>query len=161
MKNNDYLSKGGFGLLCALLLALGTTALWLMSLPAQAAPFELPPRPTAEPTLRPVTQSEPAYDAAIRLHVSSASAASFPTSLWTVVQWQDARGDWHTVEGWQGTLDAETGSQTWWVARSDQGKGPFRWLVYRTLGGKLLSTSESFHLPHSGKMIEIDVMIAL
>ena len=159
MKNNDYypsrvpwgLSKGGFGLglLCALSLAL-----WLMSPPAQAAPFELPPRPTAEPTPQAETPSEPAYNSAIRLCISPTTGA-----LWTVVQWQDAWGDWHDVEGWQGTLDAETCSQTWWVAQGDQGKGPFRWMVYQTIGGKLLGTSESFHLPRNGAMIEIDVTV--
>jgi hypothetical protein len=25
--------------------------------------------------------------------------------LWTVVQWQDRGGNWHDVEGWQGTPD--------------------------------------------------------
>jgi hypothetical protein len=76
--------------------------------------------------------------------------------LWTVVQWQDPHtGLWHTVEGWQGTLDTVevdeaglvTGEKTWWVGKDELGKGPFRWLVYREQGGGLLTTSTAFDLP--------------
>jgi hypothetical protein len=76
--------------------------------------------------------------------------------LWTVVQWQDPHtGQWHTVEGWQGTLDtvevdkAElvTGKKTWWVGEGELGKGPFRWLVCKGQGGSPLTTSTVFDLP--------------
>jgi hypothetical protein len=77
--------------------------------------------------------------------------------LWTVVQWQDDKGKWTDVEGWQGTLDdvaigedgGVEGYKKWWVARSDAGKGPFRWVVYRSQGGAALATSEPFALPKS------------
>jgi len=81
----------------------------------------------------------------IYLHVQSARQ-----ELWTVVQWQDGSGDWHDVEGWQGTLDDiqnEIGYKVWWVAKSGLGTGPFRWLVYQSKGGRLLATSEPFYLP--------------
>lgn len=70
--------------------------------------------------------------------------------MWTVIQWQDAAGNWHTVEGWQGTLDEMVnteGVKTWWVARPEWGKGPFRWMVYERRGGRLLAPSAPFKLP--------------
>ena len=87
--------------------------------------------------------------------------------LWTVVEWQDGDGDWHEVEGWQGGLnqvvvkeDVVIGQNTWWVAESDLGDGPFRWLVYQQQGGPLLATSEPFDLPDSvGGMVIVDVRL--
>ena len=155
MKNNDYLSKVGFGigLLCVL-----SSVLWLMSSPVQAAPSVLPPRPTAEPSPQPETRSEPACGATIQLSVSPASEA-----LWTVVQWQDAWGNWHDVEGWRGTLDElsrGTGTKIWWVARPDYAKGPFRWAVYAHQGGQLLGTSGNFSLPsRDGTMVVAELAL--
>ena len=76
-------------------------------------------------------------------------------NLWTVVQWQDDRGVWHDVEGWQGSLDEAVtgedgtvvGHKTWWVAHDDLGKGPFRWQVRRDKQGAPIGTSETFDLP--------------
>jgi hypothetical protein len=79
--------------------------------------------------------------------------------VWTVIQWQDAWGNWHDVEGWRGTLDGVSitesggdedvvGLKTWWVAESDLGKGPFRWVIYQNEGGQLIGTSEPFQLPN-------------
>jgi hypothetical protein len=88
--------------------------------------------------------------------------------LWTVVQWQDASGNWHDVEGWRGTFDdvaIENGvviaQKVWWVAQADLGKGPFHWLVYRGQGGVLLVRSTPFHLPEptSGPTI-VEVSLA-
>jgi hypothetical protein len=79
---------------------------------------------------------------------------------WTVVQWQDAQGGWHDVEGWQGTFDREN-QVAWWVAPDDMGKGPFRWAVYPSRGGQLLATSDSFYLPDSvdkGVGVEIPLL---
>ena len=85
---------------------------------AQAAPAALPPRPT------PITPTVPApvvsnsEGASIQLNVKAANSAT----LWTEVQWQDAQGSWHTVEGWRGQLDSisnKVGLKTWWVAPSD------------------------------------------
>jgi hypothetical protein len=102
--------------------------------------------------------------------------AQFPSSwpwdktdwqdLWTIVQWKDNKEIWHDVAGWQGTLDTvETGMgdvivghKTWWVDESDLGKGPFRWQVYRNVGGQLLTTSEPFDLPEAkGGMVIVGV----
>lgn len=68
--------------------------------------------------------------------------------LWTVVQWQDAQGGWHDVEGWQGPFNQEN-QVVWWVAPAGLGKGPFRWTVYQSQGGQLLAISDSFYLPDS------------
>jgi hypothetical protein len=78
--------------------------------------------------------------------------------LWTLIQWQDARGQWHDVDGWQGTVDGNI--QVWWVAPRDFSKGPFRWQVYQGLGGQLLATSESFSLPRrTGEIVRVDVAL--
>ncbi len=83
--------------------------------------------------------------------------------LWTVVQWQDVQGDWHDVDGWQGGLDEiseSTGQKTWWFSKTLAGQGPFRWLVYRNPGGKLLAESESFYLPsYANEARRIKVLI--
>ena len=81
--------------------------------------------------------------------------------LWTIVQWQDAFGRWHDVEGWQGTLDSVTragiqvvGKKTWWLARDLFARGPFRWVVYRVQGGALVAASEPFFLPDAVGEVE-------
>jgi len=81
----------------------------------------------------------------------------------TVVQWKDALGGWHAVEGWRGTLDQVSASadggiaglKTWWVADEDLGTGPFRWVAYRCEVGHQLAASEAFHLPDSNGMAEV------
>ncbi len=134
------------GLLCGLVMTMSLLT------PNQTAVQALPPRPT------PVTATPTAVPSAyvregglIELHVHP-----IQTGLWTVVQWQDARGQWHDVDGWQGTLDGSL--QIWWVAPRDLGKGPFRWQVYRSYGGSLLATSQSFSLPRrTCATVRIDV----
>lgn len=72
--------------------------------------------------------------------------------LWVVVQWQDRSGDWHNVEGWQGSFDEfndGVGKKTWWVDKADFDKGPFRWVIYQGKEGNLLVPTESFYLPRS------------
>lgn len=109
----------------------------------------LPPRPSPRPASRPVSKPP---DGAIELTVESAAAG-----LWTVVQWQDALGGWHDVEGWQGALD-KGDRKTWWVDKTDLGKGPFRWAV--TQSGELLATSELFYLPDSvGQTVKVSVSL--
>jgi hypothetical protein len=100
------------------------------------------------------------------LHAGFPAAWPWSEAHWqdvcTVVQWQDAWGDWHDVEGWRGTLDGVSadvsgkivGHKTWWVAAKDLGKGPFRWQVYRCENGKLLATSAPFYLPGSQGRVE-------
>ena len=125
---------------CALLIMI-----WGASL-AQAAPSALPPRPTpATPTpVPPQVYTSPGW-AVIELHVQPPQAGQ-----WTVVQWQDAHGGWHDVEGWRGTLDEVSngvGKKKWWVARSNFDTGPFRWMIYQNQGGRLLAASQVFRLP--------------
>jgi hypothetical protein len=71
------------------------------------------------------------------------------TTMWTVVQWQDAFGGWHDVDGWRGHLDDGQGQmKIWWVAPKDFNTGPFRWQVYSSdENGRLLGYSETFNLP--------------
>ncbi len=130
------------GLLCGLLLAM------LLLPPNPSAVHALPPRPT------PVTATPTAVPSAhvregglIELHIHP-----LQIGLWTLIQWQDARGQWHDVDGWQGTPDGDL--QIWWVAPRDFGKGPFRWQVYQSRGGRLLAASPSFSLPHSTGVTE-------
>ena len=126
---------------CALLIVV-----WGVSL-AQAAPSALPPRPTpVTPTPAPAPVFTSSGWAVIELHVQAAQAGQ-----WTVVQWQDALGGWHDVEGWRGTLDEVSngvGKKKWWVARPNFDTGPFRWVIYQGPSGKLLAASEAFRLPH-------------
>lgn len=103
---------------------------------AQAPTAELPPRPpTATPTL----------GAQIALAPPAGMAVS--PWWWSVVQWQDDHGQWHNVDGWQGTFDP-TGRVVWWVGPEHLGSGPFRWVVYET-AERLheVGRSEPFHLP--------------
>jgi hypothetical protein len=106
---------------------------------------------TATPTA--VPSSHAREGGLIELHVQPAR-----TGLWTLIQWQDAQGQWHDVDGWQGTVDGT--SQIWWVAPRDLGKGPFRWQIYQSRGGPLLATSEAFSLPRrTGETVRVDVTL--
>jgi hypothetical protein len=133
-------------------------ALSVIPMPAQALPF----RPTSIPTPIPLPTSPVPLPQPTALPASSSSPeggqivlrawGSVWPSMWTVVQWQDGLGNWHDVEGWRGTLDkvaSGEGNKTWWVGRADLGYGPFRWLVYEQLDGRLLATSASFNLPQA------------
>ena len=106
----------------------------------------LPPRPTPEP----VKSKHPG--AYIELQLSGATVGS--DGVWTIVQWVDEFGEWHDVAGWQGTVELD-GSQTWWVAPDDMGKGPFRWQVYASQNGDLLATSDEFVLPEERRFVLI------
>ena len=82
---------------CVLILALVAVGL---SGPLYAAPpADLPPRD--QPSKSEVRPSKLPLVGFIDLHVDPAQ-----TGLWAVVQWQDAVGDWHDVEGWRGALDS-------------------------------------------------------
>lgn len=82
-----------------------------------------------------------------------------PAGTWTVVQWQDSAGNWHDVEGWQGTLDA-AGGKRWWVAAKDFGTGPFRWVVQYGPGGSVLGMSAPFHLPGgAAEIMQVTVLL--
>lgn len=111
---------------------------------------ELPPRP---PTATPV----PPTGGLIVLRVEATSPV--PEGLWTVVQWQDANGDWHDVEGWQGNFNEKL-EVVWWVAPEDLDKGPFHWVIYETQGSEAtMAISDSFYLPRSNRVVTEVVML--
>jgi len=123
--------------------------------PARTALADLPPRftPTPTPPAQPAPQSAPA-GAQIQLRAQFSQdwpATGIPwQELWTVVQWQDEWGYWRDVAGWQGTLDEVQdgeGKKTWWLDQGLLGKGPFRWVIYRSQGATLFATSDPFDLP--------------
>lgn len=118
----------------------------LAAFSAESLAAGLPPRPTPEP----VKSKQPG--AYIELQLSGATVGS--EGVWTIVQWVDEFGEWHDVSGWQGTVELD-GSQTWWVAPDDLGKGPFRWQVYASENGDLLATSDEFMLPEERRYVLI------
>ncbi len=165
--------------------------LMALSLLAVAAPEPLPPRPPT-PTPTPIPTPTPPPTPVVTPTIPSASPSGevgggwielrpqFPAAwpwervhwqeLWTVVQWRDEWGRWHTVEGWQGGLNGVTrtadglvaGQQWWWVDGVDLGKGPFRWLVFRHRGGPQIGASELFYLPdRPGQVVPIEVVLSL
>ena len=132
-----------FWLFLTVILVGVVTLVW-WPVPSQAG-SDLPDRNTPTPT-RPSHDdddddgSSSPVGAYIELHAQGPVAG-----VWSVVQWQDANGDWQTVEGWQGTLN--NGTRRWWVAAKDFGKGPFRWAIFNAPGGSLIAAGDSFNLP--------------
>ncbi len=119
---------------------------------AQAGPLP-PPRATLTPT----PHASPSVGTYIELRVPTDDL-----KLWTVVQWQDALGQWHDVETWRGTLDEihdHKGDKIWWVLSGEYGQGPCRWLVYNRVGGKLLAASHSFYLPVANQRVIVEVVL--
>ncbi len=145
----------GISLACTLLVV------GWMSSPVVVTADPLPPRPTLTPRPGPTPQAMggSAREGYIELDVPTRQI-----TLWTVVEWQDGLGDWHAVEGWQGTLDeinsAGIGRKVWWVSGSDMGKKLFRWQVYQSRNGQLLVTSGLFELPHyNGEVVRVQVTL--
>ena len=137
---------------CAYIASVITCALLvLVSLPspARTALADLPPRPTPQPM--PSAPKPNPTGGTLEPHVQFPETLPYQwQELWTEVQWLDEWGRWRDVAGWQGTLDEVqdgVGKKTWWVAKDDLGRGPFRWRVYRSQGGWLLATSQTFDLP--------------
>ena len=130
-----------------------TIAVFLAPGLVQASPSPLPPRPTPPAPGQPDGDDKPAaMGAMIELQVQLEGVSSPWQQLWTIVQWQDHQGYWHTVDGWQGTLDkiwGSEGSKSWWVSSFDLDTGPFRWIVRENAQGGLLGASEPFSLPGS------------
>jgi hypothetical protein len=136
------------------LVAIG--ALWV---PVPAAQADLPPRPTAQAGAKSTSPVAARIELRVQFPADWPWASAHWQDLWTVVQWQDARGGWHTVEGWQGELDGVaiddagvvSGHKTWWVAEKDFGTGPFRWVITRGKGSAPLAASGPFNLPGANR----------
>jgi hypothetical protein len=123
------------------------------------------PGPAPAKTAIPVSTAKPVAPAGAQIALQVKFPKTWPwdqihwQELWTAVQWKDAEGRWHTIEGWQGTLDEAVGDEqgqivghkTWWVDESGLGKGPFRWLIYAGETGDLLAAGEPFHLPAAAR----------
>ena len=147
---------------------LGMALILLATLPQPAQ--ALPPRPTVPSD---VTEEDPSkIGAQIQLKAQFPKDWPWQTvhwqDLWTVVQWQDANGEWHDVAGWQGTLDTikigkdgtVVGYKTWWLGYENLGQGTFRWQVLESQDGQLHVTSDPFNLPATSKTtLEVNVML--
>jgi hypothetical protein len=107
-----------------------------LSLLPRSASADLPDRPT--PPSKKEEKSGRNVGAHIALHADGLTG-------WSVVQWQDSDGNWQTVEGWQGNLEA--GRAVWWVHPKDFNTGPFRWVVLTEANGTVIATSDPFMLP--------------
>ena len=159
-----------------LVVGVACTLLALAMLPSRAGveAQDLPPRPatptpTPQPTVRPPGKAKAdagPVGATIELQVifPDRRAADEWQLLWTVVQWQDARGRWHDVEGWRGRLDRMQGGvgvKRWWLGEDLFGRGPFRWLVGPVAEGPPQAWSESFTLPAAeGETVTVEVLLA-
>ena len=120
-----------------------------------------PPRPPITPIPRPTPAGEdeiqsPSRGSAIASIALETKPA--PRLLWSVVQWKDAQGAWHDVEGWRGAV--ANGRIEWAVEEKDFGTGPFRWLVYDSEGDYVLEASEVFQLPdRSGGRVVVSLLL--
>ena len=157
-----------------LALVLLGAAILSLALAMRVAPsYALPPRRTATPTVRPTALSTDAPSppkmerrAGAWIRLEATFSTTWPwtevpwQALWTMVEWRDAQGDWHSVEGWQGQFDAlrttpaESGEfgvigvKTWWLEDDLYGTGPFRWVIYRSPKALYrVGVSRSFWLP--------------
>lgn len=142
-------------------IALLMTIISGLKLPSFAAPIlidaELPPRsPTATPEPPKTLDSPMGSTIVLDVHATS----PLTTDLWTIVQWQDALGEWHNVEGWQGGLNLNL-KVIWWVAPENFGEGPFRWVVYKQRNyDEVVAVSESFELPtHDKETVQVEVVL--
>ena len=135
--------------------------------PTPATPPPMPPRPGATPVPSPPSRWRDGGAIELRVEFTNKTIWTVLTwqDPWTVVQWQDRSGEWHDVEGWQGSFDefsGDVGTKTWWVAKSDLAKGPFRWMIYRGKGGRLLEQSLEFYLPTSvGERVVVEANCGL
>lgn len=98
----------------------------------------------------------------IRLTVAWADPATvgrfIGDGLMTVVQYQDAAGQWQDVLGWRQPL-VNTNTVLWNVLQRDWGKGPFRWVVRNRAKGYDMASSTGFNLPITGQYLDISVVI--
>jgi hypothetical protein len=144
--------------LCSLDLAGGMPqpAPLLAAAPTRIDPTPLPPPPLpAVRTPRPPQARPPVATLLLTVPVTD-------TALFSVVQWQDAQGGWHDIEGWRGTVVG--GKTIWWVAEKDWGKGPYRWVIYQheTTPHQIIAVSDLFLLPtRPGELKRIFVQVEL
>lgn len=154
------------------LLALGLVL--VSSRQVTADGYDLPPRDD-DTAATPITPNEPivATGQGARVHLQAHFSPDWPwdemhwqQDLWLKVQWLDNEGEWQDVEGWQGQLDAIQQKDDWvgmkeiWFADAQLGTGPYRWQVYAVDDGRLLVTSDPFHLPsQSGDLVALDMML--
>jgi hypothetical protein len=146
----------GLILALALLSALGW--IWVSGpAPTQAGPALLPSRET--PTPKPSHPGDGhADDSPVGWITLTAQPAR--TGLWAVVQWRDAAGGWHDVDGWKGSCDS--GNQSWGVLPPELGRGPFRWILTDGAGGKILGESALFDLPAQPReTVAVQVFVTL
>ncbi len=87
-----------------------------------------------------VTEGAPAGGARLLLR-----AGDQFNDRWAAVQWKNDKGQWQTVDGWQGTV--VNGYQRWWVGPDLYDAGPFRWAILDGKEGTVLAASEPFNLP--------------
>lgn len=137
--------------------------------PVLATPADLPPRPdphTPTPPPKPAPVLDGGQIVLQTLFGDDWSSTGLNwQDLWTVVQWQDPWGYWHDVNGWQGNLDKVyasgdqiKGMKSWWVPADMFGNGSFRWQVYASQDGELLTQSTDFNLAERmGQSIVVEV----
>jgi len=155
---NQYLTKLKSLRLWLTLLGLAA-ALAILTWPASGqAGSGLPGRETPTPTRSENKEDDddgPPPGAYIELAASPAQGG-----LWAGVQWQDSKGGWHEVAGWQGSL-TPNGRRRWWVAPKDFGTGPFRWQVRAGPHGPVRGASDPFYLPQTAtETVQVPVDLA-
>ena len=147
----DHLELRLTQLLILIILSIGI--LFLTTTPATPAFAVIPTRVPATdlPPPTPVATTIPKLPVAtIRLRIQG--VVSVP--LISVVQWQDAQGNFRDVEGWRGSVT--NGQTVWWVEAKDWGSGPFQWVVYAADSHEPIATSKPFQLPSvAGERLEI------
>lgn len=144
MIKGEQQKRTGLGLVIGII----CTLVWVTLMPGstEATPSLLPPIGTLTPS--PTTQPSPVptvLPEATNTHIALQTPDGW-AGKWTVVQWQDGLGTWHDVEGWMGEISNEN-LVVWTVLPTEQGSGPFRWLVYTAPEGDLLSCSDPFYAP--------------
>jgi hypothetical protein len=143
-----------FGLVAmALLIAISGSASRVL-----AAPPNLPPRPTPEPTSVPGPPESKPRGGWIELRAREVNRSS----IGSVVQWQDSLGEWHDVDSWRGEFDEVVygvGTKTWWLDEWLFGAGPFRWVVYDQTSGQVLARTAPFTMPREHRQtVSVDAV---
>jgi hypothetical protein len=120
--------QGALLLICGVMLFM-FTFLAVRVYPTWAAPPQMPPRPP-----KPTPTRLPQTDNSSHVSISASWASAFihlnvvggDVNTYTMIEWQDSRGNWHAVDGWRGTLEDGIWKR-WWLPSYLFGAGPFRW----------------------------------